>query len=128
MEKAAGTGNSNGSWIVVRSSHLGGGKNMGTWKRKMRFLAMGLTFLVLGFFSSEAFPWGFATHAYINEHLGKAKGYPNMDKNYGGVSFDTFNYLFNYPDYQGFLSYQTHNKFLMVFYRANQNEKAGKKI
>ncbi|HSB05389.1 MAG TPA: hypothetical protein VLK23_09350 [Thermodesulfobacteriota bacterium] len=83
--------------------------------KTMKFLAVGLLFLVIGFFSSEAFPWGFATHTYINDHLGKTKRNQNMDEIYGGVAPDTFNYLFNFPDYLGFLSDQTHTEYTKVW-------------
>ena len=75
---------------------------METRQSTVRFLAMGLIFLVVGFFSSEAFSWGFATHAYIDDHLGKTKKNQNADEIYGSVAPDTFNYLFTHPDYLAF--------------------------
>ncbi len=81
---------------------------METRNKKMRYLSVGLLFLVLGLFSSETFPWGFATHAYINDHLGKTKRFQNADEIYGGVAPDTFNYFFAHPDYLRFLSDHTH--------------------
>jgi hypothetical protein len=81
----------------------------------MRFLAVGVLILVLGFFSSEAFPWGFATHTYIDDHLGKTKRNRNLDEIYGGVAPDTFIYLFDVPEYQAYLSYQTHVEFKKVW-------------
>jgi len=93
---------------------------METRNKKMRYLAVGLLFLAMGFFSSEAFPWGFATHAYINDHLGKTKKNQNADEIYGGVAPDTFNYLFNFPNYLGFLSDQTHAGFMRLWNVSNQ--------
>ena len=84
---------------------------METRKSTVKFLAMGLVFLMVGFFSSEAFSWGFATHAYIADHLGNTKKSQNGNEIYGSVAPDTFNYLFDHPDYLGFLSDQTHAEF-----------------
>ena len=88
---------------------------METTDRKMSILAVGVIILVLGLFSSEAFPWGYATHTYMEDHLGKAKRNRNMNEIYGGVAPDIFNYLFNTPEYQQYLSYQTHVEFLKVW-------------
>jgi hypothetical protein len=83
-------------------------------KKKCFAVGLGL-FLLVVFFSSEAFPWGFATHAYIDDHLGKTKRNRNMDEIYGGVAPDTFNYLFDVPEYQNYLSGQTHTEFMKVW-------------
>jgi hypothetical protein len=93
---------------------------METKKNMTRFLAMGLIFLVIGLFSSEAFAWGFATHAYIADHLGKTKKIQNADEIYGSVAPDTFNYLFTNPDYLGFLADQTHAEFTKLWNTSNQ--------
>jgi hypothetical protein len=82
--------------------------------KKFFTVGLGLLLLVM-FFSSEAFPWGFATHAYIDDHLGKTKRNRNMDEIYGGVAPDTFNYLFDVPEYQAYLSVQTHQEFKKVW-------------
>jgi hypothetical protein len=97
-----------------------GGNKMETKKNTVRFLAMGLIFLVVGFFSSEAFSWGFATHAYIADHLGKTKKNQNADEIYGSVAPDTFNYLFDRPDYLGFLADQTHVEVTKLWNVSNQ--------
>jgi hypothetical protein len=93
---------------------------METRQSTTRLLAMGLVFLVVGFFSSEAFSWGFATHAYIADHLGKTKKNQNADEIYGSVAPDTFNYLFTNPDYLGFLADQTHAGFTKLWNVSNQ--------
>lgn len=93
---------------------------METKKSRARFLAMGLVFLMVGFFSSEAFSWGFATHAYIDDHLGKTKKNQNADEIYGSVAPDAFNYLFDRPDYLGFLAYQTHAEVTKLWNVSNQ--------
>lgn len=90
-------------------------EKMETKNKTMKVLAVALLFFGVGLFSSEAFPWGFATHTYINDHLGKTKRNQNMDEIYGAVAPDTFNYLFNSPSYLGFLSDQTHTQFMKVW-------------
>jgi hypothetical protein len=86
-------------------------------KRKARrtWMALGMVTLMLVFFSSEAFPWGFATHAYINDHLGKKRGLCNASEIYGGMAPDVFNYLFDYPEYMTFLTEETHANFMKVW-------------
>ena len=71
--------------------------------------------LMLVFFSSDGFPWGFATHAYINDHLGKRRGLCNTSEIYGGMAPDVFNYLFDYPEYMTFLTEETHANFMKVW-------------
>jgi hypothetical protein len=93
---------------------------METRKNMVRLLAVGFTFLVVGLFSSEAFSWGFATHAYIDDHLGKTKKNQNVDEIYGSVAPDTFNYLFTNPDYLGFLADQTHVEATKLWNVSNQ--------
>jgi len=93
---------------------------METRKNTVRLLAVGFTFLVVGLFSSEAFSWGFATHAYIDDHLGKTKKNQNADEIYGSVAPDTFNYLFTNPDYLGFLADQTHVEVTKLWNVSNQ--------
>jgi hypothetical protein len=82
---------------------------------KKRLMAMGVIFLTLLFVPREAFPWGFATHAYINDHLAKRRTGNNLNEIYGGVAPDLFNYLFDYPEYLDFLSDQTHLEFSKVW-------------
>ncbi len=93
---------------------------MKTRNRNVRCLAVALVFVVMGFFSSEAFPWGFATHAYIADHLGKTKNHQNADEIYGAVAPDMFNYLFDHPESLGFLSNQTHLEFAKLWDVSNQ--------
>ena len=91
-------------------------------KRKTKRIGMvlGMIALVLFFFSSEAFPWGFATHAYINDHLGKRRGLCNTSEIYGGMAPDVFNYLFDYPEYMTFLTEETHANFMKVWESARR--------
>ena len=89
-------------------------------KRKTKRIGMviGMVTLMLVFFSSEAFPWGWAVHAYVDDHLGKKRGLNNINEIYGGMVPDVFNYMFDNPDYLGYLSYQTHNEFMKVWREA----------
>jgi hypothetical protein len=88
---------------------------METKRRKMSFLTVGVIILLLGFLAPEAFPWGFATHTFIDDHRGKTKRNRNMDEIYGGVAPDTFIYRFDVPEYQDYLSFQTHVEFMKVW-------------
>jgi len=86
-------------------------------KRKARRISMvlGMVSLMLVFFSSDGFPWGFATHAYINDHLGKRRDLCNASEIYGGMAPDVFNYLFDYPEYMTFLTEETHANFMKIW-------------
>jgi hypothetical protein len=58
-------------------------------------------------FASSALPWGSATHAYIDDHLG-LRGPGNLRELYGGMAPDIFNYVFSNPTQQAYLYSQTH--------------------
>jgi len=90
-------------------------KEMEKRKAKRIGIVLGMVTLMLVFYSSEAFPWGFATHAYINDHLGKRRGLCNASEIYGGMTPDVFNYLFDYPQYMTFLTGETHANFMKVW-------------
>ena len=85
------------------------------------FVVMGIICLGLTLSSSEAFSWGFATHAYIDDHLGKKGIRNNLNEIYGGVMPDLFNTLFDYPEYLDFLPVQTHLKSMKVW-KASRGE------
>ena len=78
-------------------------------------MVLGMVSLMLVFFSSDGFPWGFATHAYINDHLGKRRDLCNASEIYGGMAPDVFNYLFDYPEYMTFLTEETHANFMKIW-------------
>ncbi len=84
------------------------------------WMLFGVVTLMLVFFSSEGFPWGFATHAYINDHLGKRKGWRNTNEIYGGMAPDVFNYLFVFPEYMTSLTEETHANFMKVWESARR--------
>jgi hypothetical protein len=88
---------------------------------RRNFLVMGVVCFVLLFSSSEAFSWGFGTHAYIDDHLGRTEDPHNLNEIYGGVMPDLFNTLFDYPEYLDFLPVQTHFKSMKVW-KASRGE------
>ncbi len=61
---------------------------------KKIFVSTCLIFLALVLFSSQAFPWGSLTHAYIADHIGKTWGLRNVNEIYGAMVPDLFNYVF----------------------------------
>lgn len=56
---------------------------MKTNRIKKEFVMLGVMLLMLLFLSSEAFAWSAATHAYIEDHLGKKRGIDNGNEIYG---------------------------------------------
>ncbi len=88
---------------------------MKTNRTKKLLVTLGVPLLMLLSFSTEAFSWGAATHAYIEDHLGRKRGLFNDSEIYGGMLPDVFNYLFDYPTYLGYLYNETHNEFLKVW-------------
>ena len=88
---------------------------MKTSRMKKNLMTVGVTFLMLLSLSTEAFSWSAATHAYIENQLGKKRGLENSNEIYGGIVPDVFNYLFNYPAYLDYLYGQTHEDFIKVW-------------
>jgi hypothetical protein len=82
---------------------------------KKQFVLLGVVLLMLVSFSTEAFSWSAATHAYIEDQLGRKRGLYNVSEIYGGMVPDVFNYLFDHPTYLGYLYNETHNEFLKVW-------------
>ncbi len=66
---------------------------------KRFFVSIGLIFLALVLFSSQAYPWGSLTHAYIADHIGKKWGLKNINEIYGAMVPDLFNYVFGLDPY-----------------------------
>jgi hypothetical protein len=81
---------------------------MKTKRSKKALLGISIVIIAVGLLSSEAFPWGWAVHTYIDDHLGLNRGLRNMNEIYGGMAPDVFNYMFNYLP---FLSDQTHGNY-----------------
>jgi len=47
--------------------------------------------------ANQAFAWGSATHAYIDDHIGRKRPLRNYNEIYGGMAPDVFNFLFGNP-------------------------------
>ena len=77
--------------------------NMKKIETRKNFVVLGVICFGLLFSSSEAFSWGFATHAYMDDHLGKKGVQNNLNEIYGGAEPHLFNTLFDYPEF--FISY-----------------------
>lgn len=77
-------------------------------------VVLGIIFFTLAMFSSNAFPWGYATHAYIDDHIGKTKSSKNINEIYGGMAPDMFNYMFESPYLQDFYI-ATHYDFMKIW-------------
>lgn len=74
-------------------------------KSKKALAGIALIIIVVGLLASDAYPWGWAVHTYIDDHLGMDQGLRNRNEIYGGMAPDVFNYMFSYLP---FLSDQTH--------------------
>jgi len=55
---------------------------------KKTLISTCIVFIALALFSSTAFSWGVATHAYIGKELGKKYGYLNLQEIYGAMAPD----------------------------------------
>jgi len=88
---------------------------METGRTKKGWMVLGLIFLMLFFFTGDAFSWQFGTHAYIADHIGRERGLDNINEIYGAIAPDLFNNLFDYPQYLNHLAYETHANFLKVW-------------
>jgi hypothetical protein len=78
-----------------------------------------IVFFSVVLFSSTAFPWGSATHAFIADQLKKRAGPYNLDEIYGAMAPDIFNYMFGYP-HQSYLHDETHNNFMKMWNSAER--------
>jgi len=94
-------------------------------------LAVGLALL---FINMTAYPWNYATHAYIAGKIGKVLPLANFNEMYGLMAPDIFNFEFSLmddyvlrgythgipPDAQGYYPYQAADyHFMNVWYSAN---------
>jgi len=93
--------------------------------RKHKVLViLGLTAMMMLGVSANAFSWGYATHAHIDDQLLRDSGQLNRNEIYGGMTPDIFNYLFDLP-YQQDLYGLTHYQFTKVWKAAdNISDKA----
>jgi len=76
--------------------------------RKKTNLLVLLALLLL--IPAYVFAWGYATHAYFADHLGKSWGYLNLKEMYGSMAPDMFNPFSGSP-YFNYLRLQTHEQF-----------------
>ena len=83
-------------------------------KMKKTLISLEVVLLTSVFFTCEAFPWGYATHAYIDDHIGKTKSSKNINEIYGGMAPDMFNYMFESPYLQDFYI-ATHYDFMKMW-------------
>lgn len=60
------------------------------------------------FMVNQVFAWGSATHAYIDDHLGKKGPVRNLNEIYGGMAPDVFGYLFSNLNWLNYLYYESH--------------------
>jgi hypothetical protein len=86
------------------------------WMKKLSAISVG-TILLLALLSSQAFAWGSATHAYIDDRLGKQGPLKNLNEIYGGMAPDVFNYLFQHPDWLEYLYMETHYENNIVLWK-----------
>jgi hypothetical protein len=68
---------------------------MKTHKILKACVSMWVIILSVIFYTPNAFPWGSATHAYIDNKIGKKLPFQNLNEIYGGMAADIFNF---YPD------------------------------
>lgn len=80
-------------------------------KRSWILLTLALLSLTI---AAPAFPWGSATHAHIDGHLGKRVVFDKQER-YGGMGMDVFNFMFGNPATSAYLYSQTHTEFMKVW-------------
>jgi hypothetical protein len=89
------------------------------WGKKLSAIVVGVV-LVSVFTVSQAFSWGSATHAYIDDHLGRKGPVRNLNEIYGGMAPDVFNYLFSNIAWLNYLYEKTHyNGNMLVWKKAD---------
>lgn len=79
-----------------------------------RFVITVTLMLATLFVTTSAFPWGSATHAYIDGQLGKRAVFDAQER-YGGMGADVFNFMFANPDIAKYLYLQSHTGFMQVW-------------
>jgi hypothetical protein len=66
---------------------------------------------------SQAHGWGSATHAYIDDRIGRNGPLRNLNEIYGGMAPDVFNYLFEHPDWIEYLYMETHYEHNIILWK-----------
>lgn len=81
----------------------------------MKKLAISVSLLLATvLLAAPAFPWGSATHAYVDGQIGKRVLFDKQEL-YGGMGADTFNFMFGNPAVSGYLYGQTHTQFMKMW-------------
>jgi hypothetical protein len=81
-------------------------------------VVMGLLISCVLFLSfTQAYGWGSATHAYIDDRIGNKAPLRNLNEIYGGMAPDVFNYLFEHLDWLNYLYMETHYEHNIVVWR-----------
>jgi len=75
--------------------------------KKLSVTVFGMA-LFLALTIGQAYGWGSATHAYIDDHLGKKGPVKNLNEIYGAMAPDVFNFLFSNMDMMKYLYSVTH--------------------
>lgn len=75
---------------------------------KKELIMVGIIFLMLFFFSTEALSWGDATHVYISDRLKARFGRANTNEMWGSLGPDIFNFIFDEALCPIWLAEQTH--------------------
>ena len=91
---------------------------MNRTRRHNAGIILGLAVMLLLGVTTNAFSWGYATHAYIDDQILRDSGQLNRNEIYGGLMPDTFNYLFGLP-YQQDLYGLTHYQFAKAWKAAD---------
>ena len=79
-------------------------------------VAVGMLAVWLVFLASTAYPWGFATHAYLAHWLNKQEGQRDLNEMYGSMTPDMFNFRFDLPVYgPGQIYDQLHNEWQNIW-------------
>ncbi len=92
---------------------------------------LGAVILLVVFSTSNAFSWGSATHAYIDDQIGKKLPLQNLNEIYGGMAADIFNF---YPDVlqdgtaNNYMYIQTHYNSLELWSAAQKATNLGKAL
>jgi len=93
---------------------------------KKRCSIAGMVVVLVLAFSSSAYPWGYATHAYIAHLLNKKAGQRNLNEIYGAMAPDLFNFRFDLPVMgEGGLYFWTHYRYDRVWDQAETGQSKG---
>ena len=92
---------------------------------------LGAVILLVMFSTSNAFSWGSATHAYIDDQIGKKLPLQNLNEIYGGMAADIFNF---YPEAlepntaYNYLYIQAHYNSMALWSEAHKATNLGKAL